>query len=73
MGVPPPRGGPSWKQCSVKKILTNPAYKGEVVYKKTKRVNNKSVLRPPEEWIVAKAHMSELLNRSYGQGPGKDT
>lgn len=54
MGVPPPRGGPSWKQCSVKKILTNPAYKGEVVYKKTKRVNNKSVLRPPEEWIVAK-------------------
>jgi len=56
-GVPPPAGGPFWRESTVHRILTNPAYRGETFYHRTGDETpgpgdgHSRKVRPPEEWI----------------------
>lgn len=58
MGIKSPRGSDRWDQSVIKKILTNPVYKGDVRYNYTEEVEKgKKQLRPEEERIyVENAH-----------------
>jgi site-specific DNA recombinase len=63
---PPPGGGRMWRHGTVRRIVTNPAYKGEFaafrmkVIKKSKpskdgfgiRIAETRIERPPEDWIT---------------------
>jgi site-specific DNA recombinase len=56
-GVPPPGGGDSWRESTVHRMLTNPAYRGETFYHRTHsgpggpKDGHGRVLRPREEWV----------------------
>lgn len=65
LGEPPPSGKGSWSQTSIKNILMNEVYKGDLVWGKNKNVkrNGKYIRKPlpPESWIVHKGAFPPLV------------
>src|SRR5712691_731777 len=55
LGIPPPRkprkGVPHWTPSTLKRMVSNPIYIGEVWANRFQRVGKKIVQRPKEEWI----------------------
>jgi site-specific DNA recombinase len=54
LGYHTPNGKQHWHQMVVRRILSNPAYIGEVRFRVRKRQGNRLILRPENEWIVVK-------------------
>ena len=54
MGIPSPAGKTYWNPQTIRRLLQNPAYKGTLAYKRTKRQKSdgKVVVRPKEEQII---------------------
>ena len=51
--IPSPRKARNgWQPGTIRRILTNPAYIGTVMYRRTRRIKNKYLERPEEEKIV---------------------
>ncbi len=49
----PTKGGLAWYPPTVRKIVTNPAYCGETLFNRTRRVGKtRKVKRPKDEWIT---------------------
>jgi site-specific DNA recombinase len=46
-----PHTGDTWRKSTIARMLSNTAYIGEIFYNKHKRIENKLILRDPEEWI----------------------
>ncbi|NQW15958.1 MAG: recombinase family protein [Chloroflexi bacterium] len=48
----PSFSGGVWHALTVRRMITNPAYKGEMIYGRTKRINNRVVPQPKDQWIT---------------------
>ena len=63
--IPSPRKARNgWQPGSVRRILTNPAYIGTVMYRRTRRIKNKYIERPEKEKIVVENAHEPIID--YG-------
>jgi site-specific DNA recombinase len=73
-GIPPPASGRGWNDTTVKRILTNPTYMGNVTQNRTRKVNYKIKQRrtlPPREWItVPDTHEAIVSRRVFDEAQG---
>lgn len=54
-----------WDCCSVRRILTNPRYCGEIVYNQTtRRLKSKVANNPEEQWIHCTTALEPIVDRS---------
>lgn len=51
-GIPAPKGKPYFHPIVIRRILTNPCYKGDLHFKTTQKINKSIIKRPLEDWII---------------------
>ncbi|WP_139491386.1 recombinase family protein [Brevibacillus dissolubilis] len=51
-GIPSPSGLPAWNASTIKNILHNPVYIGEIRYSTSTEINKRRKPKPRDEWIV---------------------
>ncbi len=74
-GVPPPsarkgKTASGWNDTSVKRILTNPTYCGNLTQNRSRKINYKVDRRktlPPEEWIIVQNTHEPLVSEKLFQ------
>ena len=70
LGITAPGGG-TWSRSSVRMILTNPIYKGDIIWNRTKTLKRKKPTdkyrqtnRNEDEWIVARGLHTAIISES---------
>lgn len=73
LGIESPSGNKSWGIATVKNILSNPAYIGEIRYRQTESFNGKKVQRDESEHIVVEDAHEAIIEKEIWDKAQKQT